>query len=132
MSTQMPVTRRPLDIALGERLRTRRKAAGVTQSQLARAVGLTFQQIQKYEKGTNRVSFSRLVEIAHALECRAMDLIGDLDEAVGFHIVEPVPHGLNVDGADHLLAAYASLSPPLRAIVVKLVATLADLGKGGR
>ena len=69
----------PLDIALGARIRVRRKSLGLSQDDLAVQVGLTFQQIQKYERGANRVSFSRLVEIARTLKCRAQDLIGDLD-----------------------------------------------------
>ena len=68
----------PLDIALGARIRVRRKSLGLSQDDLAVQVGLTFQQIQKYERGANRVSFSRLVEIARTLKCRAQDLIGDL------------------------------------------------------
>ena len=49
----------PLDVALGRNIRTRRKSLGLTQAGLGDAVGLTFQQIQKYERGTNRVSFSK-------------------------------------------------------------------------
>lgn len=49
-----------LDVALGLQIRRRRKALGVSQTALAEAIGLTFQQIQKYERGFNRVSFSRL------------------------------------------------------------------------
>src|SRR5512138_3998178 len=70
----------PLDIALGSRVRLRRKELGFSQDQLAREVGITFQQVQKYEHGTNRVSFSRLVEIARALRCGVMDIVGDLDQ----------------------------------------------------
>jgi DNA-binding XRE family transcriptional regulator len=69
----------PLDVALGGRIRQRRRELGFSQDQLARKVGLTFQQVQKYEHGTNRVSFSRLVAIAQALDCRVMDIVGDLD-----------------------------------------------------
>ncbi len=53
-----------LDVALGLRIRQRRKSLGVSQTALADSIGLTFQQIQKYERGFNRVSFSRLVDIA--------------------------------------------------------------------
>jgi transcriptional regulator with XRE-family HTH domain len=69
----------PLDIALGARIRIRRKTLGLSQDDLASQIGLTFQQIQKYERGANRVSFSRLVDIARTLKCRVQDLIGDLD-----------------------------------------------------
>jgi transcriptional regulator with XRE-family HTH domain len=71
------------DVGLGGHIRTRRKALGMSQTDLAAAIGVTFQQIQKYEKGSNRISFSRLVNIAHALDCRVVDLVGDLDERVG-------------------------------------------------
>jgi transcriptional regulator with XRE-family HTH domain len=56
-----------IDVLVGKRIRLRRLELSISQSQLAEEVGLTFQQIQKYEKGTNRVSCSRLVQIASAL-----------------------------------------------------------------
>jgi len=71
--------RDPLDAALGRNIRIRRKSLGLSQSALAAAVGLTFQQVQKYESGANRVSFSKLAEIAKALNCRIADLIEGLD-----------------------------------------------------
>ena len=57
-----------MDEAIGILIRTARKEIKLTQIDLAKKVGLTFQQIQKYEKGINRVSASRLAEIAIALE----------------------------------------------------------------
>src|SRR6202051_4027587 len=80
-SREQDHTPNKLDVALGLRIRQRRKALGVSQTALADSIGLTFQQIQKYERGFNRVSFSRLVDIAHALNCRVIDLVGDLDGA---------------------------------------------------
>ena len=56
-----------IDAAAGARIRDRRRALGITQGELARRLGLSFQQIQKYERGANRVSGSRLVQIAAAL-----------------------------------------------------------------
>jgi len=58
----------PVDIHVGKRIRHRRWLAGMTQQQLAQAVGIKFQQIQKYETGANRVSASRLWDIADALD----------------------------------------------------------------
>jgi len=58
----------PTDTHVGSRVRERRLALGMTQEQLAEAVNLTFQQIQKYEKGTNRVSGSRLHQFANILK----------------------------------------------------------------
>ena len=56
----------PTDIYVGERLHARRVELGITQKALA--VGVTFQQIQKYEKGTNRISASRLYQFAAILD----------------------------------------------------------------
>ena len=58
----------PVDVHVGQRIRQRRWMVGMTQQQLAERVGIKFQQIQKYETGMNRVSASRLWEIASALE----------------------------------------------------------------
>jgi transcriptional regulator with XRE-family HTH domain len=58
----------PIDVHVGTRVRIRRKQLGLSQSALADALGLTFQQVQKYERGANRVSSSMLVRIARRLE----------------------------------------------------------------
>jgi transcriptional regulator with XRE-family HTH domain len=57
----------PVDLHVGARIRLRRRMQGVSQEKLADALGLTFQQVQKYERGANRVSASKLYEIATAL-----------------------------------------------------------------
>lgn len=115
-----------LDVALGLRIRQRRKGLGVSQTALAEAVGLTFQQIQKYERGFNRVSFSRLVDIAHALDCRVTDLIGDLDDgAMPSPLFRQDTAHLRESGAPELLAAYAAAPPSLRRVILKLVAEIA-------
>jgi transcriptional regulator with XRE-family HTH domain len=57
-----------IDLHVGKRLRRRRRLLGLTQQQLAESVGIRFQQIQKYECGANRVSASRLFELAEALD----------------------------------------------------------------
>jgi transcriptional regulator with XRE-family HTH domain len=58
----------PVDLHVGARIRMRRKLLGVSQERLADELGLTFQQVQKYERGANRVSASKLYEIARALQ----------------------------------------------------------------
>jgi transcriptional regulator with XRE-family HTH domain len=58
---------RQIDLHVGLRLRQRRMGLGITQAELAKAVGLTFQQIQKYESGANQLVSSRLYEIASVL-----------------------------------------------------------------
>jgi transcriptional regulator with XRE-family HTH domain len=57
-----------VDVHVGQRLRMRRTLLGLSQGELARSVGLTFQQIQKYERGANRIGASRLAEFAIALD----------------------------------------------------------------
>ena len=57
----------PIDIHVGTRLRQRRALLGMSQTDLGEAVGLTFQQVQKYERGANRISSSRLFEFAKVL-----------------------------------------------------------------
>lgn len=57
----------PIDVHVGNKLRLRRNMLGMSQEQLGKAAGLTFQQIQKYERGVNRISASRLFQIANLL-----------------------------------------------------------------
>jgi transcriptional regulator with XRE-family HTH domain len=57
----------PIDIRVGSRMRIRRMALGMSQEKLARGLGLTFQQVQKYEKGANRMGSSRLQHAADVL-----------------------------------------------------------------
>lgn len=58
----------PVDIYVGGRVRARRKMLGLSQTQLGDELGVTFQQVQKYERGTNRIGSSRLFRIATALD----------------------------------------------------------------
>lgn len=65
--------RDPLDAEVGARLKALRFQNRMTQVQLANAIGVTFQQIQKYEKGHNRLAASTLAKVAAALNCRVAD-----------------------------------------------------------
>ena len=65
MSTKAP---NPVDKYVGSRVRMRRIMLGMSQEKLGEALGLTFQQVQKYEKGTNRVGASRIQQIAEILQ----------------------------------------------------------------
>ena len=58
----------PIDVHVGSRVRLRRTLLGMSQEKLGEAIGLTFQQVQKYEKGTNRVGASRIQQIAEILQ----------------------------------------------------------------
>jgi transcriptional regulator with XRE-family HTH domain len=72
-----------IDLHLGKRLRRRRRLLGLTQQQLAIAVGVRFQQIQKYECGANRISAARLWQLAEALEVPAAYFFDGLAEQQG-------------------------------------------------
>ena len=65
MATKSP---NPVDKHVGSRVRMRRMMISMSQSKLGDALGITFQQVQKYEKGTNRIGASRLQHIAHILQ----------------------------------------------------------------
>ena len=71
-----------VDVYVGKRIRHRRWMNGTTQQQLAESVGIKFQQIQKYETGMNRVSASRLWDIAHALGVDVAFFFEGLDGAL--------------------------------------------------
>lgn len=58
----------PIDVHVGSRIRLRRTLLGMSQQKLGEAIGLTFQQVQKYERGTNRVGSSRMFELARVLD----------------------------------------------------------------
>ena len=116
-----------LDVAIGAAIRLRRKQLKISQELLAERCGVSFQQVQKYENGANRVSFSRLVQIAHALGLRVSDLVGDIDQGDGFSAEETaVLTNLGVSGAADLLEDFAQLSPQLRHRVRDLVRDMAN------
>lgn len=70
----------PLDRHVGRRVRLRRTLLGLTQQELGEQIGVTFQQIQKYERGTNRISASRLWEIARVLKVPVAFFFEDFQE----------------------------------------------------
>ena len=70
----------PVDLHVGQRIRARRKALGVSQGRLAEALGLTFQQVQKYERGANRVSASKLWDIARTLQVDVSHFFSGLED----------------------------------------------------
>lgn len=69
----------PIDVHVGKRLRLKRELLGLSQDQLGKMLGLTFQQIQKYEKGTNRISASRLWDLAMTLSSPIGYFFEDMD-----------------------------------------------------
>lgn len=71
----------PVDVHVGARLRSRRVATGISQEKLAEAVGVTFQQVQKYERGDNRMGASRLWQFARILDVEIGYFFEDMPEA---------------------------------------------------
>lgn len=122
MSGQPNAPRQDDDIRLGARLRIRRVRLGLSQSDLGHAIGVTFQQVQKYERGANRVAGARLIACAKALETTVAALVGeDGTETATDQLID-----LTTPGAVALLRAYARLEPPVqRAVLAVAQAALA-------
>ncbi len=82
-----------VDARVGKRIRTRRTELGFTQEHLATALEISYQQVQKYETGTNRVSAGRLYQIARKLGVDVAYFFGDVDADIETVPVEPLAHG---------------------------------------
>ena len=118
----MTATPDPIDIDVGARIRARRVFLGLSQTKLATALGLTFQQVQKYERGDNRVSASTLVRVAGALDTSVAAMVGE----DGARTEKPMFRHLAMPGAFDLLDAFAKIADPeVRRAVVRLTKTLA-------
>ncbi len=115
----------PMDIALGAAVRIRRRAIGMSQEAMADQCGVSFQQIQKYENGSNRISFSRLVQISRALRSRVTDLM-DIFDGPDEETTEDLSMltRMRTPGALELLMAYERLAPDARSSLVGLLRTL--------
>src|SRR4051794_1811541 len=96
-------TPNPIDVRVGARLRLRRKMLGLSQEKLGDAIGLTFQQVQKYERGANRIGASRLYELSRAL---------DVPVSFFFDETDPVRTPATGSFAEPLVEAFES--DPLR------------------
>lgn len=75
----------PIDIHVGSRVRLRRTLLGMSQEKLGEALSLTFQQIQKYERGANRIGSSRLYQLANILDVPVSFFFDDMPEGVTGH-----------------------------------------------
>lgn len=114
----------PMDVALGATIRVRRRTIGMSQEALAEKCGVSFQQIQKYENGVNRVSFSRLVQIARALDCRVTDLMGVLDVPDDATAEMDILSRIRTPGALELLTEYERMSPDARASLLTFLRSM--------
>lgn len=72
----------PVDVHVGARVRLRRTLLGMSQERLGEAIGLTFQQVQKYERGANRIGASRLWDLSRVLDVPMSYFFEDMDETV--------------------------------------------------
>ncbi|SLN73018.1 transcriptional repressor DicA [Oceanibacterium hippocampi] len=80
----------PIDIHVGSRVRLRRNLKGMSQEKLGLAIGLTFQQIQKYERGANRIGSSRLFQLAQVLDVPPSFFFDDMPAEVAATAPSPV------------------------------------------
>jgi transcriptional regulator with XRE-family HTH domain len=125
----------PIDTRLGELLRLTRTACGISQEKLGAMNGLTFQQIQKYERGQNRVSVSRLMHIAECLGVSATRFIENLgeDKAVGKQAFKVDLTLFNGRENQELLRAYVNIADKDERRFLRLLTTLlADRTTGRR
>lgn len=119
----------PRDVEIGKRIRALRLERGLSQTELGELVGVTFQQIQKYERGANRVSAGRLQRIAQVLETPITFFYVDpgfAEEGVPFDSGEAGFSFLGTAGAIRLVRAYSRISDPdMRRALVNLTEGIA-------
>ena len=116
----------PADQTLGEKIHTRRVAVGMSQEVLGEALGVSFQQVQKYEKGVNRVSVSRLEQIATALNesISYFQTDGRAVSKAGQELQTLMTDPLNL----HICRALAAIdSQPMRFQFVRLVESVSGI-----
>lgn len=106
-----------VDVFVGRRIRARRLELDLTQSELAKAVGITFQQVQKYEKGKNRISMSRLWLVSQQLKVPPSDFFPPVEGSVPGDAGELI----NI----RLSRSAAQLSPKRQLLALKLMKAMA-------
>ena len=128
MAKQVP---NPIDKHVGSRVRMRRMMLGMSQTNLGDGLRLTFQQVQKYEKGTNRISASRLQQIAHTLQVPVTFFFEGGPGAPQAKGAAPSPAYVSDflatrEGLELTKAFMRIKKPKLRRIIVDLVEGIAD------
>jgi transcriptional regulator with XRE-family HTH domain len=124
----------PIDAHVGNRVRMRRLMLAMSQEKLGDALGLTFQQVQKYEKGTNRISASRLQQISGILQVAVPFFFEGAPHAQGQHPMQPgtpspqyVSDYLATSDGLNLTKAFMQIpNPKLRRSIVALVEQIAE------
>lgn len=129
-ATETPPSIHAVDCHVGARVRLRRRAVGMSQAQLAQAIGVTFQQVQKYEQGTNRISASKLFEIARTLGTSVAyyfdGLPGGSASAAGLEAEASLQAFLQTPDGLELSAIFPRLAGRQRRRILELVRTLTD------
>jgi len=120
-----PRPRDDVDIAVGATIRLLRQGRGMSQATLAAAVGVSFQQVQKYESGANRVSASMLSKIAETLEVQIAELFGAGAGDGVSGLTAEIARLLSEVGAFELLRSYARLPRHCQSALARFVSTLA-------
>jgi len=123
----------PIDVHVGKRVRMRRLLLGMNQETLANALGLTFQQVQKYEGGANRVSASRLAAMADILKVPISFFFGDLqtEDAKPTTAEREWREYMERPETIELIRLYYAISDPeIRQQFLAMVKSVAKLGKG--
>ena len=110
----------PIDQYVGQRIRARRMALGISQEKLGAALGVTFQQIQKYERGTNRVSASRLAETSAILSVPVGHFFPDGDAATSPEAAADLAFLGTPEGA-RIVAAWPQLDRVAREAIMQIV-----------
>ena len=125
------------DIELGKRIRLRRVEQKISQAELGEKLGVSFQQVQKYEKGVNRIAASRLYDIAAALDMPAARFFEGLSVGRSAGVAETrqdfADDILSTPEGSQLVALFASIkSIKVRRRVVELVKALSEEGNEGK
>ena len=123
----MPAHADPIDVYVGSRVKKYRLLLRVSQEELAEAIGVTFQQVQKYESGHNRISASRLYDIATFLGRRVQDFYTGIEKEVpksrlaAVGVVTDPPNHMQLSETLTLVRNYYKLDGPVRAAVHDLI-----------
>ncbi len=116
------------NIHLGKRLRLRRLSLGLTQTKVAQAINVTFQQIQKYEKGTNGVSSNRLMQLSQFLKVPIIYFFEDFKEFKDLNFNEETNDDLNYS---FLSKTFLSLSKPQKEKILQILNNTSKFEKVG-
>jgi len=128
----------PIDVHVGKRVRKRRTFLGKSQTNIGEALGLTFQQIQKYERGANRIGSSRLLKLSKLLKVPVVYFFEEMPDqlrrdALSFKGEKPEPFDQNQLSTDETLelvrSYYKIKNPKVRKRIFEFIKSVAQVGK---